>query len=311
MRVSVVVVTYNFENYVLETLDSIKNQSYSEIELIITDDKSSDKTILLVSNWIELNKERFSKVIFLKNKNNLGVAKNINKGIKIASGDWIKVIAGDDILENEALTNYVYFVNKNPSVKIFFGRAQIFDDVFKNENLGKVLPGKEEERFFSKKLSSKKKWLLRGNPIPAPTSFIKKELLEKLNYFDERFKMVEDYPFWFKVLNSGEDILYLPKITVFYRKISTSVSAKKKDEEISILMFKFDKEFYTKVLSKSSKNILYKWDKKIEFFIKDKIVENNNKKLPYLKKKLFELLYFKNIFILTNIIFIILFRLSK
>lgn len=310
MKVSIVVVTYNFEDYVLETLESIKNQSYSEIELIITDDKSSDKTVSIVSEWIDLNRERFSRVIFLKNEINLGVTKNINEGVKIASGEWIKVIAGDDILENKALKNYVSFVNENPNVKIFFGRAQTFDDVFEKENFRKVLPGKEEEKFFYKSLNSKKKWLLKGNPIPAPTSFIKRELLEKLFYFDERFKMVEDYPFWFKVLNSGEDIGYLPKVTVFYRKISTSVSAKKKDEEISLSMFKFDKDFYTIVLSKNSKDILYKWDKKVEFFIKDKIIENNNKKLPYFKRRMYNFFYFRNLFLMF-IIFVLLFKLKK
>lgn len=310
MKVSIVVVTYNFEDYILETLESIKNQSYSEIELIITDDKSSDETVSIVSKWIDLNRERFSRAIFLKNEINLGVTKNINEGVKKASGEWIKVIAGDDILENNALKNYVSFINENPNVKIFFGRAQTFDDVFKKENFGKVLPGKEEEEFFYKSLNSKKKWLLKGNPIPAPTSFIKRELLEKLFYFDERFKMVEDYPFWFKVLNSKEDIGYLPKVTVFYRKISTSVSAKKKDEEISISMFRFDKDFYTIVLSKNSKNIVYKWDKNVEFFIKDKIIENNNKKLPYLKKRVYNLFYSRNLFIIF-IIFMLLFKLKK
>lgn len=309
IKVSVVVITYNFENYILETLNSIASQTYKNIELIISDDNSSDNTKVIIEQWLEENKEKFRKVIFLKNNINEGVTKNINRGVVCSTGEWIKIIAGDDILEEHAIENYVEFIQKNKLVNIVFGQAQSFNDIFNKNNFGKILPGKNEEKFFLKSINQQKKWLLKGNPIPAPTSFIKKELLNKYGYFDERFKMVEDYPFWFKIVNNGEKIYFLKKITVFYRKICTSVSAKKNGEEISIAMFEFDKKFYYEELSKNSKNILYKWDKKVEFLIKNLILKNNNKKLPFYKKRLLNLLFYRKL--LTVLFLLTLYLLYK
>lgn len=302
IKVSVVVITYNFEKYILETLNSIKDQTYKNIELIISDDNSNDNTKFIVEKWIEKNKEEFREIIFLKNSINQGVTKNINIGVRRSTGEWVKIIAGDDILEKNAISNYIESIKNNKLINIVFGQAQSFNDTFNKSNFGKVLPAKDEEKFFFKTIEQQKKWLLKGNPIPAPTSFIRRKLLEKNNYFDERFKMVEDYPFWFKIVNGGEKIYYLKKITVFYRKISTSVSAKKNGEEISKAMFEFDKKFYYEELSKNLKSIFYKWDKNIEFLIKNLILKNNNKKLPFYKKRMLNLLFFKNLLVILLLI---------
>ena len=66
LLVSIVVITYNSSHYVLETLESIKSQTYKNIELIVTDDCSSDDTIFLCQNWIEKNKSNFVRTSLLQ-----------------------------------------------------------------------------------------------------------------------------------------------------------------------------------------------------------------------------------------------------
>lgn len=72
IKVGVVIITYNFEKYILETLNSIANQTHKNIELVISDDHSTDRTNFIIEKWLEENKKRFRDVIFSKS--------NVNKG---------------------------------------------------------------------------------------------------------------------------------------------------------------------------------------------------------------------------------------
>ena len=90
--VSVVVITYNSAQYVLETLNSIKEQSYSNIELIISDDCSKDKTVEICRDWLAKNKEKFVRTELITVEKNTGTSANINRGIKASKGKWIKSI---------------------------------------------------------------------------------------------------------------------------------------------------------------------------------------------------------------------------
>src|SRR5947209_20083704 len=123
--VSVIVITYNSASTVLETLISIKQQTLQNIELIITDDCSYDTTVEVCLNWLNLNRERFVNVTILKADKNTGVAANCNRGLKASTGQWIKFIAGDDILLTDCLYNNLHFSRENNS-KITFSRMNLF-----------------------------------------------------------------------------------------------------------------------------------------------------------------------------------------
>ena len=98
MLVSVIVVVYNSSKTVLETLESIKNQTYKNIELVITDDASSDNTIEIVTEWGEKNRNYFNNFLVLKTEKNTGVSANVARGIQASKGEYYKDIAGDDLL---------------------------------------------------------------------------------------------------------------------------------------------------------------------------------------------------------------------
>ena len=116
--VSIVVITYNSAKYVLETLESAKQQTYCNIELIITDDCSTDNTVDLCDQWLETNKKNFVNVQLLIGTENVGIPANLNKGIKIAHGEWIKSIAGDDILHEDCICNFIKEYKGNSLVVI-------------------------------------------------------------------------------------------------------------------------------------------------------------------------------------------------
>lgn len=108
--VSIVVITYNSGNTILETLDSIYNQTYSNIELIICDDFSRGNTIDLCEKWIGENGKKFTDVSLLQNRKNTGTVKNLNNGIKASNGKYVKPLAGDDQLVSSAIEEFVHFM---------------------------------------------------------------------------------------------------------------------------------------------------------------------------------------------------------
>lgn len=101
MKVSVVMATYNGEEYIVEQLDSIINQSYPVDEIIICDDKSTDRTVGVITEYISRKKIREIKLY--ENSENLGFAENFNKALNLAKGDYIFFSDQDDIWENEKI----------------------------------------------------------------------------------------------------------------------------------------------------------------------------------------------------------------
>ena len=87
--ISVLVIAYNSAKTIIETLDSIKKQTYPELELIVTDDCSSDNTIFITKKWIENNHGRFIRVKLVTSAQNTGISANYNRGEDECSGEWI------------------------------------------------------------------------------------------------------------------------------------------------------------------------------------------------------------------------------
>ncbi|WP_181382326.1 glycosyltransferase, partial [Shewanella algae] len=211
---SIVVVTYNSSKTILDTLNSIKHQTYklSNVELIITDDASTDKTILIVNEWLELNSREFYKVILLDNNENEGVASNINKAWKLCSGKWVKSIAGDDLLFPNCIELNVNFVKNNSNAKIVFSNVKLFTYEIANQ----LKDLSHDNVFFELSSCQQRDALLYENKLIAPSAFISRQLLIDVGYADEKYCMIEDYPLWLKISKSGERFFLLNEFTVYY-----------------------------------------------------------------------------------------------
>ena len=210
--ISIVVITYNSSKYVLDTLESAFNQSYKNIELIISDDCSSDDTVVIVEKWLNKYERRFVRCVLLKAVQNTGISPNCNRGIKEAQGEWVKVIAGDDILSADCIDeNYKYASSSHSH--IILSKMKFFSHTVEN-----AYTLNHDHSFFDYPRSKQLKLMLRENYIgQTPTFFIRRELLEKMSYYDERFPMMEDYPMMFKLLERGYHISFMDKYTVYYR----------------------------------------------------------------------------------------------
>ncbi|HOI91869.1 MAG TPA: glycosyltransferase [Candidatus Rifleibacterium sp.] len=222
--VSIVVLTYNSSQYVLATLNSAFRQTYADVELIISDDCSQDNTIEVCANWLEAHKERFINTKLVTTEKNTGIPANCNRGVKASKGEWIKLIAGDDLLFDDAIEKLIGCVNDENN--LYFGKIKSF--VIKDNGVMEILedeiPTGKIKTFFSLSARQQNDLLKYWNFLPAPGCFIRKSLLDSLNYFDERFPLCEDAPLWFKATLAGYKLNLCDDFVAYYRKDNHSAT---------------------------------------------------------------------------------------
>ncbi len=220
--VSIIVITYNSSKYVIETLNSIKAQTYKNIELIISDDCSPDNTVQVIKQWLSSttgNGEWSHQPKVVTTPKNGGICVNYNNGLKYASGKWIKYIAGDDILDPDCIESFVNVAEKSND-KLFICGTKPFDNT--NTELPKRLLNPV---WFSGDAKSQEKLLVqKGTIIEGPTLFLEKETLQQLGGFEEKYPFIEDYPLCMKYLKHGYRINLVEKHLIKYREYPESVS---------------------------------------------------------------------------------------
>lgn len=273
--VSVVVVTYNFEKVVLETLESIKNQTYKNIELIITDDNSTDKTVKICEQWAEKNRDRFVDIRILKNKINVGPTKNYNIGLKNSKGEWVKYIS-DDIMSSDFIENSLDIVTQNTNIDILFSQSQSFKGKLEDKCFLGKFP--EDKDLYKYELDSKKQleYMLEKCFVCAPTNFIKKSLLEEVGYCDEKYVYFEDYPLWVKILETGRKLYFNPKINVYYRRWEKSVSYSNASY-VNEKLVKFEREYFENEKKYKIKNPIKRFEINLQIYREEVIIKAGNK----------------------------------
>ncbi len=125
-RISVIIPAYNHENFVQHTISSIINQDYQDIELIIIDDGSSDQTLQKIEDMRTLCEQRFSNTI-IKTQNNLGICRTLNRLLSQAKGEYIAIIASDDVYKPKALSTLHSFLKNNQDFVFAVGNNEFID----------------------------------------------------------------------------------------------------------------------------------------------------------------------------------------
>lgn len=255
--VSIVVITYNSARTVIETLDSAKNQTYKNIELIVSDDCSTDNTVEICRNWIAGNKDRFVRTELITVERNTGVPGNCNRGIRKCSSEWIKLIAGDDILLDNCVYDCITYVQKNKDVELLYTPYYQFSQEGSDIIRRKLFPNKKFNDEFNTK-SPQFNTFLRYAPNIAPALFWKKNLIVRMGYFDERYTLFEDFPMIAKVLYEKNKIYFLGIPTVLYRINHQSIT---KTEKTDV----FYKRKFMDQLFSYRKEVLYSYIKRTDF----------------------------------------------
>lgn len=224
MIVTVIVYTYNSSNYILETLDSIKKQTYKDLMLIITDDSSTDSTIEICKKWLDINGDRFIKTKIITSEKNTGISGNANRGWNACETEYAKDIAGDDLLLPNCIQDFVDFIHEHPDTIIVFSRVRPFRVCLNIKMWYKE--STHDYSFFDLSLTEQYRSLIyKGNNLPAASCFYNIKKLREIHFeHDERIPLLEDYPKWIKLLQMGIKFVLLDKHTVGYRLNENSLS---------------------------------------------------------------------------------------
>ncbi len=223
--VSVGILTYNSAKYIVEALESVKNQTYENIELIVSDDCSKDDTVEICRKWIEENKSRFVNATLLTVEKNTGTSANCNRRLAACKGEWLKACAGDDALFPDCIENFVNYICINPEAKFVVGKAREYQYTFEDKN---------ETNFHVKKYNNNpllyqsvdiqfKKMLYGDSWIFTPAVFYNTSMLRRVGGWDEKYGIHEDFPMFYKLLKAGFKCYELDSYVVKYRVSNSNV----------------------------------------------------------------------------------------
>lgn len=227
--VSVLIPAYNHENYIQETIESIINQTYPNIELIILDDGSKDKTWEKITELKPKCENRFVKIHF-ETKQNEGTCVTLNKLLKLSSGEFVYIIASDDLAKPQAIEKEVKFLQNNPDYALAIGDNEYVDSMGKQifrtqkaftSNI-KNAKYKTVKEFLSSKLKidflsddfGSYKTLYKENYIPNGY-LIRKNIFETIGNFTKNAPL-ED--FWLMLqISKYKKMKYIDEILFSYR----------------------------------------------------------------------------------------------
>ncbi len=293
--VSVCVVTYNSEATVLETLDSILNQTYQNIELIVSDDCSKDNTIEKCTQWREQHINRFVDIKILTVSENSGVPANCNRAVAAANGKWIKIIAADDCLLPNCISDDVSYTRENPMIQILYTNYYCFTSDDKGSiNIVEERLSKRINKLFNTTPKKQLEVYIKNRFNIMPSVFMKKELINHVGGFIEKYKLFEDAPFLTKVLLANHKIYHLSTPTVLYRVDNNSITR----ESSKKIFFKTKfYDYYWQFIQDmilpniDSKNISFKWNVwsyRILYLFVIKLLNNKRSKYNYFVYLLFK-----------------------
>jgi glycosyltransferase involved in cell wall biosynthesis len=211
--VSICIPSYNASEFIEETLKSCLNQSYRNIEIIITDDCSDDNTIEKILSFED------SRIKLIRNEQNLGVQRNWNKALMISSGKYCKVMGADDIIYPDCIEEQVKVLeNPNNSDVVL---VTSYKDVI-NQNGKKIISRKFPVYGKINGIKAIKKSLHRGtNMIGEPVAgLFRKEILEKSGYYGDDNLYMIDMDLWCRILKYGN--LYVIDKYLYSFRISTN-----------------------------------------------------------------------------------------
>ena len=209
--VSFIMSTYNSEDTVSKSIESMLNQTYQNIEILIMDDCSNDNTYEICENYSRTNKNIF----LFRNNKNIGLTKSLNKLLNHSKGTYIARQDADDTSMPERIQKQFEFIESN-KLDGCSARSNIIGH-------RRVIPGLSY--FFPIKLIMKYK-----NPFIHGTLFIKKTVLSDLGGYDERFIYSQDYKLMSDILQKGYRVSII-KTPLYNLNFSNNISTKFKKEQ--------------------------------------------------------------------------------
>lgn len=212
-EVSVILPVYNGEAYLREAIDSVLAQTFTDFELIIVDDGSTDGSADIIASYKD------ARIRYIRNEQNKGLIFSLNSAIDTAQGNFVARMDSDDIALAQRFEKQLSYLKAHETT-VLATRVKLIDAC------GEPLPDWPEER---ENISFKqiKKFLPKDNCIAHPSVMGRTEVFKKYQYrYNQKYS--EDYDLWLRLVADGFRIEKLPEPLLLYRILPTSVTRFKK-----------------------------------------------------------------------------------
>jgi glycosyltransferase involved in cell wall biosynthesis len=212
--VSVALTTYNHERFVEQCLDSIAQQTFDDLEAVIVDDCSTDRTVERIEAWLGKNALNAQVLV---NDRNRGICASRNIGLRRCRGEFVSSVSGDDYFEPDKLERQLrFFEQLDGATAVVFSNARVVDE--EGRECGAVFPSGSppvEGRIFGRLIA-------RGSFLAAPANTVRRSALLEAGGYDETL-FYEDYDMWLRLADRYE-FRFLPGLLANYRLTRASAS---------------------------------------------------------------------------------------
>ena len=206
-RVTVCIPVYNGERFIKRAIDCILNQTYKELELIIIDNCSTDKTLEIVKSVKD------DRISIISNEKNVGMAANFNNCFRYNNSDYFYILCSDDVIDKDCIRKKVYALEENKACSFATSATNIFNSreklIFVRKNFKKsgIINGKK----------ALKKSFRKFNMFGEPSNVLMRSSCAKCaGIFEEKLYYSIDWEYWLRLCNVG-DVYYIDSpLSSFY-----------------------------------------------------------------------------------------------
>lgn len=232
--VSICIPAFNAENFIKRTLESVLNQTYRNIEIILTDDCSKDSTVSIINSFSD------KRICLYQNENNLGVEKNWNKALKLSKGKYCKMMGADDILYPTCLDEQIsIFQNPNNNNVVLVSSHKNVINEDDKLLMTRRFPGNGKYNgIIAFKKSLRRGTNLIGEPVAG---LFRKEILDKTGYYNGENLYAIDIDLWSRMLKHGH-LYVVDKVLYAFR-----ISKKSLSTNMGLSQIKFFNVFVDKI----------------------------------------------------------------
>ncbi len=209
-KVSVILTSYNHGQFIDKAIASVLEQSFEDFELIVLDDKSTDNSSAKILGFDD------SRIRFIKNDHNLGMVRNVNKGIRMANGDYIAHLNSDDIFFADKLKKQVKFLDENLEFGAVFTGVKLIDKEGANFTDEKH---PYYHAFEKSRNQDRYQWLnyffYNFNCLCYPSVMVRKTCYDNVGLFNPSYTIMLDYDMWIRICRKYQIHRIEEKLTGF------------------------------------------------------------------------------------------------
>lgn len=198
MKVSVLLPSYNHEKFVGAAIESVISQSFSDFELLIGDDGSTDHTADVVLSYSD------PRIVFFPHQKNFGATFNHRFLLEKAKGQYVALINSDDLWLQNKLEKQVQYLDEHPNVVMCAGWAKFIDENGNEIDIG--------DNIFEQPNRTQAEWIehffSHGNCICHPSVLVRREIYEKLGFYNLALRQLPDFEMWVRMIHEGEFYIF-------------------------------------------------------------------------------------------------------